>query len=333
MKKIFFITCMAAVILNSCKKTVSDVVPGSNSLVLAYPAVSLFNIASSGLNWYDNALLNLNFGAATDTLTLSANIGVPSGSDMTVNIGVDQAAFASYMQAHPKALYAAMPASDYTIVNTNATIKAGQTSTLFQVVFYPSAINTLKTGFLLPVSITSNTGYAANASLKTVYFHIEQGKPAYCTAGGGTGDNANYIVSLATAGAAHNINFINSAFPASGYGLFATDSISVSPSSSFTLNMTNSPGTQWSRVSVYVDWNNDGSFTDAGDDVLELGAAAQSNIGTTVNISSQINVPATAASGSTRMRVRFYDAWVSDPGPCTVANYTMAQDFIVHIGK
>jgi hypothetical protein len=96
MKKILLITGFAICLFAACKKMNSDTVPGSKSMVLAYPAAASFNNASSGLNFYDDQVLNLNLADIADTVTLSANIGTASDKALTVSIGVDAAAFSAF---------------------------------------------------------------------------------------------------------------------------------------------------------------------------------------------------------------------------------------------
>lgn len=157
------------------------------------------------------------------------------------------------------------------------------------------------------------------------------GSASYCTASGGTHATDRYITSLTSTSAGHNISYSNSAYPANGYGYYTADSIAAAQGNSFTLNMTNSNNTKWSRVNVYADWNGNGSFTDAGETLFTAGNASQDNSATVLNISRTVSVPASAVTGNTRIRVRFYDAWNTDPGPCGQADYTTAHDFKLRI--
>lgn len=174
MKKIFLLTCITVIIFSACKKKDYEAAPNGNSLVMAYPATKFFNLASSGLNYFDAALLNLDLSKTTDTISVSANIGNPSGSDMSVTIGLDQNAFNTYLANKNNKQYALMPSAYYKIPATNATIKAGQTTVLFKIAVYPSLFDISQTGYLLPVSIMGNTGYEVNNNMKTAYFHVEK---------------------------------------------------------------------------------------------------------------------------------------------------------------
>jgi hypothetical protein len=176
MKKIIIIIiCGAIIFLNSCKKAIDDIVPGSNTMLLAYPAGTNFNALSSGLNYFNSALLPLKLTNKVDSVFLSANIGVPASQDLTINIGVDQGAFDAY-SANPSNIvkYTAMPATYYNIAVNSVTIKAGQTNAKFKIAFYSSLFDLSQTGYLLPISISNDPGYTVNNGMKTVYFHIEK---------------------------------------------------------------------------------------------------------------------------------------------------------------
>ncbi|MES2775392.1 MAG: polysaccharide lyase family 8 super-sandwich domain-containing protein [Bacteroidota bacterium] len=180
---------------------------------------------------------------------------------------------------------------------------------------------------VIPTPVTMPTGNYKGAS---VSFQVVASYP-YCLGTGGTDGTDRFITSLGTTGASHNISYTNSSYPSNGYGRYTADTIRVAKGSSFTLNMTNSTATEWSRVKVYANWAGNNDFISVGDTILSLGAANQDNSATVLTISSSIMVPVTATTGTTRMRVRFYDATASDPGPCDQANYTTTQDFVLTI--
>ncbi|WP_160711730.1 GEVED domain-containing protein [Chitinophaga solisilvae] len=189
------------------------------------------------------------------------------------------------------------------------------------------------TGHMTTVKLTlTNTGTGTiTVDDMTIAGGGNGGSPAPCTAGGGANAQDRYITSLSTAGASHNISFTGNAYPAGGYGVYTADSVVVKRDSSFTLNILNSTNTRWARVNVYADWNNNGSFTDSGELLFSVGSARQDNSGTVLNISRSITVPAAAVTGKVRLRVRCYDAWNNDPGPCGQADYTTTQDFFMQI--
>lgn len=190
---------------------------------------------------------------------------------------------------------------------------------------YSANMKTVKVTF-------SNTGGSA-VTLDDLEFQKggSGGSPVLCVPAGGSHAQDRYITSFTTTGATHNISYTNSAYPPNGYGIYTADSITVAQGSSCNMNIINTPNTKWARAKIYVDWNNNGNFSDAGETVLSVGNASQDNSATMLNIAASLAVPATAATGKIPMRIRYYDAWNTDPGPCGQADYTTTHDFILNI--
>lgn len=166
---------LVAIMMTGCYKTIEKMENKSNSLVLAYPAANNYNVASSGLNYWNKALLNFDLSAASVVLKVSVNLAAPVDKNMAVTIGVDGKAVEAYNNDtanHTK--YKAMPAEYYKIENATISIPAGKTDTTFNIIFYPSKFDISATGYLLPVSITTDPGHPVNQQMKTVYFHIEK---------------------------------------------------------------------------------------------------------------------------------------------------------------
>ncbi len=80
------------------------------------------------------------------------------------------------------------------------------------------------------------------------------------------------------------------------------------------------PGDQ---VHAYFDWNADGDFSDAGEDITLTGSG--------IIFSKNVTVPGNAAMGSTRMRVRVFAAGVT-PAPTGSVVKGEAEDYCVSIG-
>lgn len=74
---------------------------------------------------------------------------------------------------------------------------------------------------------------------------------------------------------------------------------------------------------VWIDFNHDFDFEDAGEEVVSTIAA------TTGNISVNVTIPMSATTGSTRMRVSM--KYGSAPGPCEVFNYGEVEDYTINI--
>jgi hypothetical protein len=177
MKKLVInlIIFLAAFTWCGCYKTIDKMGSANNALVLAYPAVPNYNVASSGLNFWNKALLNFDLSSASATVNVSVNLANPLSQSLPVTIGVDEdavTAFNNDTANHTK--YALMPATYYKIENETISLPAGKTDTTFKIIFYPSKFDIAATGYLLPISITTESGQPVHQQMKTVYFHIEK---------------------------------------------------------------------------------------------------------------------------------------------------------------
>ncbi len=123
------------------------------------------------------------------------------------------------------------------------------------------------------------------------------------------------------------IGSINNATGASagGYGDFTNLSTSLGASNSITITP-RWTGTVYSEgYAVFVDWNRDGDFTDAGETVYTRAAS------TATSITGTFNTPSGASQGPTRMRVSMKYNGV--PTACESFQYGEVEDYIVNIGN
>lgn len=139
----------------------------------------------------------------------------------------------------------------------------------------------------------------------------------YCAA---KGTDASYEhIKNVTLGTINNTTGSNG-----GYADFTSLSTSLAKGSSYTIKLT--PGfassTYTEYFSVYIDYNNNKSFADAGEKVYSGSG--------TVALNGTFTVPSTATTGATRMRVMMKDAAVT--GPCEVYTYGEVEDYTVNIG-
>ncbi len=110
-----------------------------------------------------------------------------------------------------------------------------------------------------------------------------------------------------------------------GYADFTSISTNVAKGSSYTISIY--PGfassTYDEGYGVWIDFNQDGDFEDAGEHVY-------SHDKTTSSVSGTISIPTSASTGSTRMRVVMsYNATPSDP--CATFSYGEVEDYTVNI--
>lgn len=117
----------------------------------------------------------------------------------------------------------------------------------------------------------------------------------------------------------------NSSGSDDGYGDYTDESTILGRMQNYSVTLTPGfPGGSFNEVfRVWIDYNQNGNFADAGENVYASGA-------TTTAVTGTFTVPATATLGSTRMRVSM--KFSSAAQPCTNPfNYGEAEDYCVEI--
>ena len=115
--------------------------------------------------------------------------------------------------------------------------------------------------------------------------------------------------------------------PNGGYGNFTALSTTLTKGSPYTITVT----PVWTSTvyteaySAWIDYNQDGDFTDAGEQVWTRAAT------TTTPVSGSFTVPAGALSGATRMRVSMRYSTI--PSPCGNFQYGEVEDYTVNISS
>ncbi|HET8573705.1 MAG TPA: GEVED domain-containing protein [Edaphocola sp.] len=126
------------------------------------------------------------------------------------------------------------------------------------------------------------------------------------------------------------VNFINSnsAFSTNGYGDFtASDTVAQMQGQAFKVQASGLPGSFGNTYhwAVWIDWNQDGDFDDAGEQVYVNNSSYSSSMST-----PDILVPYSADTGNTRIRViANYSGDVT--GPCMSGSYIEGEDYTLHI--
>ena len=165
-------------------------------------------------------------------------------------------------------------------------------------------------------------GEYANSTTKD--FDIEIGGVAYCSVSGTGSYNADSVI---TTGGDTNINHA-AGQPSFNYAFYSDEVLSIATGNSFDLSIVQS--NNWSMTVVWVDWNNDGDFEEADEQIQIFGLQSQLNDGP---FNATIDVPSSAMQGITRMRILTGDAWTTDPGlaPCGEYANSTTKDFIVNV--
>ncbi len=140
----------------------------------------------------------------------------------------------------------------------------------------------------------------------------------YCES---TGNNTNYewIQSITVA------NLSNTSGDNNGYADYTSLTANVSANSSASISLT--PGFAGSTYneywSVWVDFNVDGDFTDAGELVFQGNGNGV--------VSGSINIPSNATQGTTRMRISMQ--WNAYSSSCQTFTYGEVEDYSINISS
>lgn len=187
-------------------------------------------------------------------------------------------------------------------------------------------------------NLTTNAYTIAGLTLNTAY---NLSVAAICTGTVGTYATADFTtagINYCTAGATStsfekisNVTFAtinNSSTSTSGYEDFTTVIGNISKGQAYPFSATFS-GTSYTddQVLVWIDFNQDGDFDDAGELVLTTAKKVAPWTG-------NITIPATAATGKTRMRVRLHDSSLGgNTTSCGTSTYGQVEDYSVNIGE
>ncbi|HOY94978.1 MAG TPA: GEVED domain-containing protein [Catalimonadaceae bacterium] len=171
------------------------------------------------------------------------------------------------------------------------------------------------TAYVFQVQSVCAGGTSAVSSQGT-FTTLSSGTVTYCTSKG-TSQADEWIDRVSLGG------MTRTSGKDAGYIYYTTASANVTAGSSYSLGysaaFTSTAYTEYWRV--YIDWNKNGVFTDAGEQVVSRSSSSAANLSTT------ITVPATAKNGTTRMRVVMkYGAYGTS---CETFTYGEVEDYNV----
>jgi len=163
------------------------------------------------------------------------------------------------------------------------------------------------------VCTSTSSAYSASVNFTTLNTSL-----AYCASKGNS--VADEYIGRVQVGTINNASGANA-----GYGNFTAISTNLSKSTAYTITVTPTwTGSSYAEgYSVWIDYNVDGDFTDAGEQVWTKAAA------TATPASGSFTVPATAATGATRMRVSM--KYNGIPTSCETFSYGEVEDYTVNI--
>lgn len=174
------------------------------------------------------------------------------------------------------------------------------------------------------VTLTATNSFGSDAETKTNYIIVTAAPTGPCAATS-TACTYEYISNV-------TLGTINNTTACTNYGNYTTMSTTLTKGQSYTATVVpgaqGTPGSVYTNdeIAVYIDWNNDNDFVDAGERVgYVLVATGWSNQFT-------FTVPASATVGNLRMRVRI--SYQPDEGPidpCGTTTDGEVEDYTVKV--
>ncbi|TYA94738.1 choice-of-anchor D domain-containing protein [Seonamhaeicola marinus] len=208
-------------------------------------------------------------------------------------------------------------AADFSITSIPSSPISPSSNTTFAITFDPSS-----TG-LRQATIT----IANNDSSESSYSFDVQGNgvaASYCSSNGDS-TGGEYINRVQLNTLDNTPAGSGAGTTSTGYSDFTALSTDLTINSNYTITV--SPfwsSTNWSEAySVWIDYNQDGDFTDSGEQVWSLSATSSPSV------SGSFTIPATALTGSTRMRVSM--RYNTIPSSCGNFNFGEVEDYTVNI--
>ncbi|WEK68368.1 MAG: GEVED domain-containing protein [Candidatus Chryseobacterium colombiense] len=142
----------------------------------------------------------------------------------------------------------------------------------------------------------------------------------YCVPTGGTSSTSYYLNKILTTGGWTNLNYTASSY--TGYVNNSTNTLTTSPGAAINVSLA-AAGSSSYYYYVWVDWNNDMDFNDAGETILATTSYAATG-------STTINVPAAQPYGN--YRVRFAVSFSGALTSCGTAPYGNYVDYTIAVG-
>ncbi len=300
------------------------------------------NVGVTGYDVYQNGVFKANVSGTTYTVT-----GLTASTTYSFTVRAKDAAGNASVASNIVNVTTLAPAADTTAPSAPVLSASGTTSTTTNLSWTASTDNVGVTGYdvyqgaILKASVTGTTYSVTGLSPATAYSFTVRAKDAAGNVS--VSSNSVTVTTLSTtlnycASQGNSVvdeliqrvqfNTINNpSTGGTGYTNFTAISTNVTRGSAYTITITPQwTGTVYSEgYAVWIDYNIDGDFTDAGELVFSRTASK------TTPVSGTITIPASALTGSTRMRVSMKYNGV--PTSCETFSYGQVEDYTVNIAS
>lgn len=300
------------------------------------------NVAVTGYNVYNSTTLLTTVTGLTYTVA-----GLSASTPYTFTVKAKDAAGNVSTSSNTVNVTTLTPAPDATAPTAPTGLTAASTTaTSTNLTWTASTDNVAVTGYdvyqgsTLKATVTSTSYAVTGLTASTAYTFSVKAKDA---AGNVSASSnvisvtttapavANYCTSQGNSTASENIGSVdfntisNTTSSGSGYVDYTSISTNVSRGTAYTITVTPSWANRKFKegYAVWIDFNADGDFDDAGEQVMTIGATSSSPVSGTVSI------PTSATIGATRMRVSM--KYNGIPSPCETFPYGQVEDYTVII--
>lgn len=144
----------------------------------------------------------------------------------------------------------------------------------------------------------------------------------YCTPQNTSSSSTNGINTVKSVNGTINFQNANSGFSTNGYGDFTTDTVQAMQGATFKIQGS-AIGNSSNNWGLWIDWNQDGDFSDAGEQVF----LNNNGVG---NFTVDITVPYAAIAGATRLRV-LTSSYDDVDDACMSSSSLEAEDYTLDI--
>lgn len=280
-------------------------IPGNTAGSNTFDLNNWVTTSGTGISWGNIKVIS---GTLTETLG-----GTPPGGTTSCATPTGVAASA-ITNTSATISWSSTAATSYTV--RYKTTAATTWTTLSNTTATSVTLSGLNLGAAYNVEVIGNCTSGAS-SAGTTSFTTTGGTPTvtYCASKGNSA-TSEWIDKVAI-GTINNASGING-----GYADFSAQSATITKGTAATLTLT--PGYSARRSlywKVYIDYNNNGLFTDAGEEVYSIFSR---NI-----LTPSITAPASAVTGAVRMRVIV--SYNSITSPCGTYNYGETEDYTLNI--
>ena len=288
--------------------SVNGAAAGTNSAT--FTTTTLANGSVVACTMTSNSSCATTTTASSNSITMAVNASVVPAVSIALTAGTNPAAFGTSVTFTATATNGGTtPSYQWKLNGTNVGTNSAS---------YTNA--TLTNGSIVTCVMTSNATCAvpASATSNAITMSITGGTITYCAASTTNISTTEYIKKVVCGS-------ISNTTARSSYTNYSNLSTSVVRGTPRTITVTIGTGFSTDRVCVFVDWNNNGSFTDAGENVYNSPNGVGPHTGS-------FTPPASAVTGAVRMRIRLTDtAAGSNVTPCGVSSYGEVEDYTLNV--